>query len=96
MKNPCVYILASRKEGALYIGVTSNLIERVWKHKNEVVDGHSAKYNIKQLVYFEQYLTMEEAILREKRLKKWNRAWKINLIEESNPNWKDLWNEINC
>ena len=76
--------------------MTSNLIERVWKHKNEVVDGHSAKYNIKQLVYFEQYLTMEEAILREKRLKKWNRAWKINLIEEANPDWKDLWNEINC
>lgn len=96
MKNPCVYILASRKQGALYIGVTSNLIERIWKHKNEVVDGHSAKYNIKQLVYFEQYLTIEEAILREKRLKRWNRSWKINLIEEANPDWKDLWNEINC
>lgn len=89
-----MYILSSRKAGALYIGVTSDLISRIWKHKNEAVEGHTEKYNIKQLVYFEQHLTMEEAILREKRLKKWNRQWKINLIEKSNPEWLDLWNEI--
>lgn len=87
--------MASRKNGALYVGVTSNLVGRIWKHKNQVVDGHTEKYNIKLLVYFEQHLTMDEAILREKRIKKWKRQWKINLIEERNPDWLDLWEEIN-
>ena len=94
MKNPCVYILASRRGGALYIGVTSDLIGRIWQHKNRVVKGHSEKYKTSQLVYFEQHLSMEDAILREKRMKKWNRQWKINLIEERNPEWLDLWGQI--
>ena len=94
MKKPCVYILASKKDGALYIGVTSNLIERIWQHKNNVIAGHTKKYNIKELVYFEQHLTMETAITREKQIKKWNREWKINLIEKTNPDWLDLWNQI--
>lgn len=94
MKNPCVYILVSRKGGALYIGVTSDLVARIWQHRNEVIEGHSKKYNTKQLVYYEQFVTMDEAILREKRMKKWNRQWKINLIEADNPDWMDLWDEI--
>jgi len=94
MKDPYVYILASKKDGALYIGVTSNLIERIWQHKNSVISGHTKKYNIKILVYFEQHLTMETAITREKQIKKWNREWKINLIEKTNPDWLDLWKQI--
>ncbi len=95
MKEPCVYILASKKDGALYIGVTSNLIQRIWQHKNHVVSGHTEKYKTYKLVYFEQFQSMEDAILREKRMKKWNRQWKINLIEKKNINWFDLWDEIN-
>ena len=94
MIEPYVYILASKKNGALYIGVTSNLIERIWQHKNNVVAGHTKKYNIKDLVYFEQHLTMDAAIKREKQMKKWNREWKVNLIEKSNSNWLDLWSQI--
>ena len=94
MKKPYVYILASKKGGALYTGVTSNLVARIWQHKNDVVAGHTGKYKIKQLVYFEQHETMETAIIREKQIKKWNRQWKINLIEKSNPGWLDLWNQI--
>ena len=94
MKEPYVYILASKKDGALYIGVTSNLIQRIWQHRNHVVAGHSQKYKTFKLVYFEPHQSMEEAILREKRMKKWNRQWKINLIEESNKEWRDLWGDI--
>ena len=86
--------MASKKEGALYTGVTSDLVARIWQHKNQVVTGHTEKYKIKQLVYFEQHLTMEAAITREKQIKKWNRQWKINLIEKSNPGWLDLWGQI--
>ncbi len=94
MKDPYVYILASKKDGALYVGVTSNLVARIWQHKNHVVAGHTEKYKIKQLVYFEQHANMETAITREKQIKKWNRQWKINMIEKSNPNWVDLWSQI--
>ncbi|MGJ8663597.1 MAG: GIY-YIG nuclease family protein [Marinicella sp.] len=94
MKDPYVYILASKKDGALYVGVTSNLVARIWQHKNNVVAGHTEKYKIKQLVYFEQHATMETAITREKQIKKWRRQWKINMIEKSNPNWNDLWAQI--
>ncbi len=87
---PVVYILASQKNGTLYIGVTSNLLERVNQHKSGLYDGFTQKYNVKILVYFENFPTMIEAITREKQLKKWNRAWKIQLIEENNPSWKDL------
>jgi putative endonuclease len=94
MKNPHVYILASRRNGTLYIGVTSDLIKRVWEHKGDFVEGFSKQYGVHMLVYFEAHATMEDAILREKRMKKWNRAWKLRLIEENNPQWRDLYEEI--
>lgn len=93
-KQPVVYILASRRNGTLYIGATSGLIKRVWEHKNEVVEGFTKRYAVHKLVYFEQHQTMESAILRERQLKKWNRRWKLALIEEANPYWRDLWAEI--
>src|SRR5262249_6858599 len=86
-----VYILASRIGGTLYIGVTNNLIRRVYEHRVDLVEGFTKQYGVHRLVYFEQYDSIEQAILREKRLKKWNRAWKIQLIEENNPNWDDLY-----
>ena len=94
MKHPVVYILASKKNGTLYVGVTSDLVKRIWQHKNHVVTGFTEEYEVNQLVYFEQFDDMTDAITREKVLKKWNRAWKIRLIEKSNPNWLDLYNEI--
>jgi putative endonuclease len=93
-KLPAVYILSSQKNGTLYTGVTSNLIKRVWEHKNGVVDGFTKRYGINRLVWFEMHDNMESAIFREKRLKKWKRQWKINLIESNNPNWRDLYEEI--
>ena len=90
-KQPAVYILASRRNGTLYIGVTSDLVKRVWQHKNDVLEGFTKKYGVHTLVYCEMHTDMTEAIRREKRLKKWNRAWKIELIEEENPQWLDLW-----
>jgi putative endonuclease len=86
-----VYILASRIGGALYIGVTNDLVRRVYEHRTNAVRGFTEKYDIHRLVYFEQFNDAENAIRREKRLKKWNRDWKIRLIEESNPNWDDLY-----
>lgn len=93
-KHPTVYILASQRNGTLYIGVTSDLIKRVWQHKNKMADGFTLKYGANTLVYYEQHATMDAAITREKQLKKWNRAWKLRLIEERNPQWCDLWSEI--
>ncbi|MCJ2378654.1 GIY-YIG nuclease family protein [Vibrio sp. ZSDZ34] len=90
MKQPCVYILASKSHAVLYIGVTSNLQRRVWQHKNGVVAGFSRKYNVHQLVYYEVHQSMQAAILRERQLKKWKREWKENLINGLNPNWDDL------
>jgi len=89
-----VYILASKRNGTLYIGVTSDLVKRVWEHKSDLVEGFSMKYSVHNLVYFEEQNDAEAAIAREKRLKKWNRAWKIRLIEEQNPQWRDLYPEI--
>ncbi len=89
-----VYILASRIGGTLYIGVTNDLVRRVYEHKMGLADSFTKKYVIHRLVYFEQYNDIEAAILREKRLKKWNRSWKIQLIEELNPNWDDLYPQI--
>lgn len=94
MKQPTVYILASKRNGTLYIGVTSDLVKRIWEHKNQLVEGFTKKYHVHQLVYFEQHQDMLSAITREKQLKKWNRAWKIALIEEENPDWRDLWEVI--
>ena len=93
-KESYVYILASRRNGTLYIGVTSDLIKRVWEHKNKMVGGFTAKYSVDQLVYYEQYRDIMEAIKREKILKKWLRKWKLDLIEKSNPNWVDLYNDL--
>jgi putative endonuclease len=89
-----VYILASAIGGTLYIGVTNNLVRRIYEHKMGLADGFTKKYHIYRLVYFEQYSRIETALLREKRLQKWNRAWKIRLIEELNPNWDDLYPQI--
>lgn len=89
-----VYILASKKDAVLYIGVTSDLLGRTWQHKHSVTGGFSSKYNVKMLVYYEVAGTAESAIHREKRLKKYRRAEKISLIEKGNPEWKDLWYEI--
>ena len=93
-KTYCVYILSSQKNGTLYIGVTSNLVKRVWEHKNKKVDGFTKKYEIHHLVYFEQHNNPESAIKREKQIKKWNRLWKIRLIEKKNPQWEDLYQDI--
>ncbi len=90
MKQPCVYILASREYGTLYIGVTSDLIARLYQHRTGQVKGFTARYAVHRLVRFEQFETMHDAITREKQLKRWHRQWKINLIEEKNPRWDDL------
>ncbi len=89
-----VYILASKRNGTLYTGVTSNLIQRIWRHKQNTIEGFTKKYNIKTLVYFEAHPTAENAINREKQIKKWRRSWKIQLIEEKNRLWKDLYETI--
>ena len=94
MKAPAVYILASQRNGTLYIGVTSNLIQRIWQHREDGVQGFTQEYQVKTLVWYEQHATMESAITREKSLKKWNRDWKLRLIEKTNPDWNDLWSEI--
>ena len=94
MKQPAVYILASKKNGTLYIGVTSDLVKRIWQHKNHVVSGFTDDYNVNLLVYFEQLEDMYTALSREKALKKWKRAWKVKLIEKANPEWLDLYNGI--
>ena len=93
-KSPAVYLLASSHNGTLYVGVTSNLVGRVWQHREHAVDGFSKRYEVTRLVWYELAATMESAIQREKQIKKWNRAWKIRLIEEGNPAWKDLWPDI--
>jgi putative endonuclease len=93
-KSHFVYILASQRNGTLYIGVTSDLIKRTWEHKNKVVEGFTKKYEVTHLVYYEQFEDIEQAIEREKRLKKYNRQWKIDLIEKMNPDWKDLYEDL--
>lgn len=90
-KLPCVYILASRRNGTLYTGVTSDLIKRIWKHKNDVVAGFSNHYHVHMLVWYELHETMASAITREKGIKAWKRKWKLELIEKSNPEWLDLY-----
>ncbi|MDD2301964.1 MAG: GIY-YIG nuclease family protein [Eubacteriales bacterium] len=94
MKQYYVYILASRKNGTLYIGVTGDLRKRIYEHKQNVVDGFTQKYNVHILVYYEVHGDIREAISREKQIKKWNRAWKLRLIEEKNGEWRDLYDEI--
>jgi putative endonuclease len=89
-----VYILASKRNGTLYTGVTSDLVQRVWQHRNNLVAGFTKKYDVKMLVYYEVHENAEAAIIREKRIKKWRRAWKLRLIEEKNPQWEDLYEDI--
>jgi len=93
-KQFCVYILASGKNGTLYIGVTSELAQRVWQHKNKQVDGFTRQYEVDRLVYWEVHESAESAIRREKQIKKWNRRWKLRIIEEANPTWRDLYADI--
>ena len=93
-KLPCVYVLASKRNGTLYVGVTSDLVKRVWEHKDDLVEGFTSKYSVHLLVYYEMHEDMLGAITREKQIKKWNRIWKLKLIERDNPEWKDLWAEV--
>jgi len=93
-QQPCVYLLASKRNGTLYIGVTSDLARRVWEHREGLVDGFSKKYNVKILVHYELIEDMTSAIEREKQLKKWRRVAKVRLIEEHNPTWRDLGEEL--
>lgn len=93
-KRGYVYLMASQRNGTLYVGVTSDLVRRVWEHKNDVKEGFTKRYGVHRLVYYEVYDHIRDAIVREKRIKKWNRAWKIELIEEVNPSWRDLYAEL--
>lgn len=90
-KAACADILASQRNGTLYVGVTSDLVKRIWEHKGHFVEGFTKEYGVDQLVWYEPHETMESAISREKQLKKWNRKWKLRLIEAANPDWKDLY-----
>ena len=92
--NYYVYILASKRNGTLYIGVTNNLVKRVWEHKNKFVEGFTKDYQVDKLVYYEFTNDIKSAIAREKLLKSWNRKWKLDLIEKENPDWHDLYDEI--
>lgn len=94
MRQYYLYIMASKRNGTLYIGVTNNLIRRVYEHKEGIIEGFTKKYNVKNLVYYEIYESVYEAIKREKAMKKWLRKWKIDLIEKENPHWNDLYEEL--
>lgn len=94
MKNYYVYIMTNKRNGTLYTGVTSDLIKRVWQHKSEVIKSFTSEYDLKQLVFYEVHEDVNEAIKREKLIKRWKRVWKLNLIEKINPNWEDLYEKI--
>ena len=93
-RQPCVYLLASKRNGTLYAGVTSNLVKRIWEHKHHVVDGFTKAYGVEILVWYEAHETMESAISREKAIKNWKREWKIKVIEMMNPQWLDLYSDL--
>ena len=93
-RQPCVYMLASKRNGTLYTGVTSNLVKRVWEHKNHASEGFTKKYNVTHLVWYEVHETMMSAISREKAIKNWKRVWKIDVIEAMNPQWRDLYDDL--
>ncbi len=95
MKGGWVYILASKRNGTLYIGVTANLAARIWQHRQKATPGFTRKYDVYRLVYCERYEEIQDAVAQEKRLKNWKRSWKITLIEKSNPQWRDLFEELN-
>jgi putative endonuclease len=94
VKQPCVYLLASRRNGTLYVGVTSDIIKRIWEHKNDAVEGFTKRYGVHILVWYEMHQTMESAITREKQIKDWKRQWKLELIEKENPQWTDLYDGL--
>ena len=94
MKLPCVYLLANKRNGTLYCGVTSDLPKRVWQHKNDLVEGFTKRYRVHTLVWYEVHETMEHAIAREKAIKEWRRAWKLKIIEDMNPTWRDQYDDI--
>ncbi len=94
IKNPAIYILASQRDGTLYIGVTSDLVKRICEHKQDFAESFTKEHHVHILVYYEFHDDMEAAIRREKQLKKWNRSWKMRLIEEKNPEWNDLYEEV--
>jgi len=93
-RQPCVYMLASKRNGTLYTGVTSNLLKRVWEHKNNLVEGFTNKYSVHTLVWYELHNTMDSAIQREKAIKNWNRAWNLKVIEKMNSHWHDLYSDL--
>ncbi len=93
-RQPCVYMLASKRNGTLYTGVTSNLLKRVWEHKNNLVEGFTSKYGVHTLVWYELHNTMDLAIQREKAIKNWQRAWKLKVIEKMNSHWHDLYSDL--
>ena len=93
-KKAYVYILTSKRNGTLYIGITTDLVKRIYEHKHDLVDGFTKKYKVHRLVYFEEHEDIRQAITREKQIKKWKRKWKLELIEKVNPNWRDLYTEI--
>jgi putative endonuclease len=93
-KLPCIYIMTNKPRGTLYVGVTSNLVQRTWQHRNHLAQGFTAKYGLIHLAYYELHEDMYEAIKREKTIKNWKRIWKIELIEKANPNWVDLFSQI--
>ena len=93
-RQPCVYMLASKRNGTLYTGVTSNLLKRVWEHKNNLVEGFTKKYGVHTLVWYELHNTMDSAIQREKTIKNWKRAWKLKVIEKMNAHWRELYSDL--
>lgn len=94
MKQYYVYIMANKRNGTLYTGITSNLARRIWEHKNKIVEGFTKRYGVSTLVYCETFNTADDAIEREKIIKRWKRHWKLKMIEQVNPNWTDLYNEL--
>jgi putative endonuclease len=93
-KCPCVYILASQRNGTLYVGVTNDLARRVWEHKEEALEGFTKDYGVHNLVFYEFHETMHDPLTRERRIKKWRRQWKLDLIEQNNPQWRDLYQDL--
>jgi putative endonuclease len=93
-KMPCVYMLASRRNGTLYVGVTCDLVKRIWEHKDDAVEGFTRRYRVHTLVWYEVHESMMSAIAREKAMKEWHREWKVRLLEKGNPDWRDLYQEL--
>jgi len=89
-----VYMLASKRNGTVYLGMTDDLVKRVWQHRTNLIPGFTQRYGVKMLVWYEQHESRESAFLRERQMKKWSRAWKLDVIEKANPSWRDLWDEL--